>query len=317
MGIEISADSRPSVRPAERRRSRPLLQSQRLPHRIARRLLGLAFAAAIVPALTSSPSLARLDDLCRRDAARYDALLSFKRATTPERVAEVYVEAFTTKGADRETQAVWRRMLADGVSAEQAMQTHLDRYMADAPAAERAELEAEISANVDAMALIHELVLAFEGAEITPALTAEIMADSWRAQRWSAPRPIEHYVTLLEDKADGYLASGLDPEQAALRAAVETRAALDRDRGAPRSAIVDKGSACYKDALNKFEIWLRHQALERAMGPLTPAEAADVADNTPFNPNRLSRLSYYTHVRFGPRDYSLDRLRAWEMAAGN
>jgi hypothetical protein len=109
--------------------------------------------------------------------------------------------------------------------------------------------------------------------------------------------------------------AGLNQEQAAVRASEEAQAAIDRDRGVPRSAIIDKSHACYKDMLNKREIWLRHIALSRAMGPVTESEAAHLRRNRRNDYKNLSRLTYYTHMKFGPRDYSLDRLAAWEIAA--
>jgi hypothetical protein len=276
---------------------------------------GFALAAATVLLVTSTPALAQLDDLCRRAAARYDRLLFLKRSVTPERVSAVYVETFTTKGADREAQAVWRRMKAEGVSAEQATDAHIKRYHEKRSADERAALKAKIAEQVQAMALIRDLVLAFESAKITTDFAAEASGQAWRKQKWDAPHPIEHYVEMIKSKAAAYVRAGLGQEQAAIRASEETQAAVDRDRGVPRSAIIDKGHACYKDALIKREIWLRHVALRRAMGPVPESEAAHLPKNRRNDYKNLSRLTYYTHMKFGSRDYSLDRLAAWEIAA--
>jgi hypothetical protein len=277
-------------------------------------LAGFALAGATMLSLTSSPALAQLDDLCRRAAARYDRLLSLKRSVTPGRVSAVYVENFTTKGADREAQAVWRRMTAERVSAEQATDAHIKRYHERRSADERAALKSKIAEQIQDMALIRDLVLAFESAAITPDFAAAASEQAWRKQNWDAPHPVEHYVAMIKSRAAEYVRAGLDQEQAAVRASEEVQAAIDRDRGVPRSAIIDKGHACHKDMLNKREIWLRHIALSRATGPVTESEAAHLPKNRRNDYKNLSRLTYYTHMKFGPRDYSLDRLAAWEIA---
>jgi hypothetical protein len=276
---------------------------------------GIAFFAALLLLLASSPVHAQLNDICRRDAKRYDRLLALKQTTTPERIAEVYVEAFTTKGADRNAQAVWRRLkLKEDGTLEPAIEAHVRRYYSKRSPDERDALKKEITEQVHDMHTIYELVLAFEKAAITTKLAAEVMAESWRAlKRWNAPNPIEHYVGMIKLKGDAYINAGFRPEQAAVRAVVETRAAVDRDRGVPASAIIDKGNICYKDSLNKTEFWLR----KKTLGPLTEAEAKELSEKTQYKPGQVSRLTYYTHIKFGPRDYSLDRFKAIQIAAEN
>jgi hypothetical protein len=271
----------------------------------------LACAVALVLLLAPSLTAAQLEELCRRSAARYDALLSFKRATKPQRVAETYVEVFTTKGADGEAQEVWRRMAEERSPLDRALEAHIATYHADLPAGERATLRADVTEQIRAMTVIRDLVLAFESATLTPEVAAKVMEKSWRKQRWDAPHPIEHYLEMILAGARAYKASNLDEEQATVRAAADAQAAVDRDRGVPRRAIASKGSACYKEALARYEAWLR----AGAMAPLTEAEAAEASKIRGIDPSGTSRLTYYTQFKFGPRDYSLDRLRAWQIAA--
>ncbi|WP_018098239.1 hypothetical protein [Sinorhizobium meliloti] len=274
-------------------------------------LLTAALAMPLVP----SSSLAQLDELCRQDADRYDLLLSFRRKIRPDRVVEVYAEHFLAKGADPETQAVWFRMLATGAPRDEAIEAHIVREHATRTEGEQAELRETIDAQIRDMEVITELVRAFETAVVWPDFTAQVAEESWRAHRgWDAPHPVEHYVDMIYTKAEEYQDAGLTVEDAAVRAGVDARNSWDRDRGVPATLMRNLEGGCYKSELLRYEMWLRHAAVREELGPLTPDEANDLKQMGRSQEN-ISRLTYYTHMKFGPRDYSLDRFKVWEKAA--
>jgi hypothetical protein len=266
---------------------------------------------------SGAPAQAQLDDLCREGAQRYERLLYLKGTASAKDVAETYVEVFATKAADREAQEVWRRMRADGLAMDGAIEAHLDRYHASRSAEERADLQAAIADQIKTMTIIRQAVYAFESAVITPELAAGAMETSWGAQNWDAPYPLDHYISLIRSTAADYAASGMDGQQASVRAALDARSAWDRDRGVSGSMIPTPGDPCYGDEEGRMEYWLRQAALTAAIGPLTAEEAAYISESTSFDPRRISRLSFYTDFQFGPRDYSFDRFETWEMAASS
>lgn len=275
--------------------------------------LWLAVAATVW--LTPLEAFAQLDALCRREAERYDALLALKRDVSPEMVADAYVSTFSRKGADMHAQEVWRRMKEHRRSAAAAIEEHLARIARDWPADELPAIRTAVETQVRDMARIRDLVSAFEAAAITPRVAAAYMERSWRAQQLSLAEPIDHYVQMIHRLAAAHEAKGVDTEQAALRAAADARAAVERARGVAARAIIGPTSPCYKGDLHRLEIALRHDALITTRGAETNPEAIAAAKRRGMNPDRLSPLTYYTHLSFGPRDYSLDRLAAWQVAA--
>ncbi|MCA1494964.1 hypothetical protein I6F11_29500 [Ensifer sp. NBAIM29] len=277
---------------------------------IAAVLLTAALAIPLMP----FPSLAQLDELCKQDAERYDQLLSLRRKIRPDRAVEVYAEHFLAKAADPEAQAVWFRMLATGAPRDEAIEAHIAREHATRTEGEQEEFKKAIDAQIRDMELITELVRAFETTVIWPDFTAQVVEASWRAQkRWDAPHPIEHYLDMIYTKAEEYQDTGLNLEDAAVRAGVDARNALDRDRGVPARLMDRLEGACYKSDLLRYEMWLRHAAVRQEMGPLTPEEADDLKKRG-SSLEDVSRLTYYTHMKFGPRDYSLDRYKVWRKA---
>ncbi len=253
-----------------------------------------------------------LDERCQQEAAEYDAILSFKRIVTPEHVARVYSEQFSTKGASREAQAVWRLMSKENVSMEQALDKQFARYHAKRSIDEKEKIRNEVTQQIHDMMIIHDLVLAFEKAALTGEFVVNAVSKSWRNKNnWSAPHSIEHYLDMIKSKYDGFIGSGFSSEQAAIRAAVDTRNAKDLDRGVSPGSIYGNNYICYKGELKMYELWLRRAAL----GPLTEEESKDAAEVSHRLGQEMSRLTYYTHVKFGPRDYSLDRFNAWQIAA--
>lgn len=269
----------------------------------------------LIISLWQAPTLAFgnswIEEDCRRKAAEYDAFLSYKKIVTPEHAAKVYSSRFSTKGASREAQAVWRLMSKDNISVEQAINTHFERYHSKRSTDEKEILRKEISQQIHDITIIHDLVLTFEKATLTSEFVMDVMNESWRKRdNWSAPKPIEYYLDMIKSKYDDYVRSGINKERAAIQAAVDARNAVERDRGVSSGSIYDNNHICYKDELNRFELWLRKAALD----PLTEEEAKDVMENAKLSQS-LSRLTYYTHTKFGPRDYSLDRFNTWQIAA--
>lgn len=230
-------------------------------------------------------------------------------------MADAYVEEITSAAADREAQAVLRRMIAEGSSLDAAMDAHIQRYHSSRPEAEVAEIRQSIASQLEDILTIRELVLEFEGYAISIEATSGVLEANWRQiNRWDAPHPIEHYTALLADIAHAYMASGLDEGQAAIRAAVEMQAARDRDRGVLPSQIVDRNDGCFEERVMTFDTWLRNTIMMQ-QNPMTEEEISFVTEHTNLDPERMSRLSYFTMVGFGPRLYSYDRFDAWRLAA--
>ena len=258
-----------------------------------------------------------LSDSCKKAAQRYDYLLKIKSRATPERIADVYTDEFLIGGAQRDAQEVWRIMHRDGLSAEAAIEKHFERVRrlkGDLPENEVLALQTTARNEVKAMATTHELIRVFEAARIDTDFVAKEMEEGWSGQRWDAPQPVSYYIQQIRSTAKTYEDSGLNAEEAAVRAGVDVRALWDYHRGVPRSAITTKKSLCYKDALLKFEQAMRNKALRAAKGGLTAEEASKLHKN--MKPDLMSRLAYYTQYTFG-RHYFLDRIKVWAIAAGD
>lgn len=267
-------------------------------------IIGLTIAFAPEAAAKSFDAL-RVQ-MCREDARAYKELLQLRSQVTPAQVAEAYIEHFATQIADREAQAVWRRMLRDDTTLEAALETHLDRYHADKTDAAKAELKANVAKQIDQLKIIHTLVLDFENAPIDPEFAVDVLYDSWKQS--DAPKPLDHYAEMLRKRAKSHEAKGNGPVQAAARAGVDVLNARERDRGVSPGIIYDEGDPCYPREVAGYEFWLRTQALEKAGHVMTADQIRELGKESDL-------LSYYTHYVVGPRHYSLDRLKAWREAA--
>lgn len=261
-----------------------------------------------------------LEALCKPDAAKYDALQSFKSRTTPQRVAEVYLQSFLVSAADSDTQAVWRRVLNDQIPLDEALNEYVEQYPDSTSNSEKEIVISRIRNQISDMQRIYELVLGFEEIALNSDTVMAVVTEGWRRNERQLARPLKYYLGLVDEKIRFYRSSAggnLKEDEASVRAVVETQAAVDRDRGVPRQAIIDKGHGCYKERLNFTELWLREKAVTQQAGGLNEEEYNFVKSKTRGDPMNVSRLEYYTHFKFGPRDYSFDRFKAWQMAANS
>lgn len=103
--------------------------------------VAIIFNIAIFDSVAASP-------FCKSDADQYAELIRLKPTVSPAQIAESYALNFTTKGAGREAQAVWRRMSRSGETLEQAIEAHFKRYHADKSEVASTALRRDVTATV-------------------------------------------------------------------------------------------------------------------------------------------------------------------------
>lgn len=252
-------------------------------------------------------------EICSNAAMDYDLLISYKNIVSAQEIADTYTLNFTTKGADRETQAVWRRMHGNNENMETAIQNHFQRYHKRKTEEEKNILLNKVKGELAKISKIHMLIKEYESVQVNKDVVIWQWKDMYSKYDWKGKKPLGYYLHLIEQISDNYSQSGLSEYESALRAAVETQAAKDRDDGAVRSIIKDKNHMCFKDELMRYDNKVRNYVVA-VKYPVSKEELKGTGDR--FK-NGVFPIWFYTHYDFGPQDYRYSRLYAIVQAVDN
>lgn len=178
---------------------------------------------------------------------------------TPEQIADTYIQNRVLPQMQQGSRDVYQAMQRDGATFEDAANKWLDDNGGYGNPQEREAMLAGMRADIDAIPRLHEAVRAYEAIDPTPEDALRVMRESW-AGIPNLPNTPDHYAQLLEQRIAHYqTAAGgdLDPMTAISRAAVDIRAQVDRDNGAPARAIVDENHTYYQSDIMQMGDWLR------------------------------------------------------------
>lgn len=208
---------------------------------------------------------------------------------TPELIADNFIETRVLPEVSEQSREAWKAM-QEGKSQEEAIREQLG-------SSANPKLEQQMTRELNAMQAIRENIINYEKIEITPEDTLKQMQQSW-ANNPRLPNSIDHYSNILTEKIKAYEESGLDPQTASARAAVDVRAQIDRDSGVPSRAIVDESHSYYQSDVQKMGDWLRDRKFIAEYGGVTQdqAEAYGRGDRDYSN---YSSLDFYTSMYGG------------------
>lgn len=202
----------------------------------------------------------------------------------PQALADSYISQFGRAQLGREAQAVFSRMKSEGTGLEDALAAHIGAYHGDKTDEDRRRIETEVRDQLTLTAEVYELILFYEGFQLTPAI---VEARLLKGAAGKSKTP-EVYVDFLHARADKLQKAGENPHLAFLKAYVETwnRAELDSDMLGIYP--IKPGTDCFADALFKIDGGFRSRALKA--NPIGKVGEPGV---------RTNKLDYLTSRKFG------------------
>lgn len=220
---------------------------------------------------------------------------------TPERIADVFIENRVLPGMNQGTADLWKCIQNNGTDSDQ--KAIIDQFLP--------EHRKQISQEIEALKQIRSGVIQYEALELTPKDTVAVMRKGWEERNMPAADE-DRYTQMLEAKIAGYSAH-FDPQTACARAAVDIRAQIDRDRGAPPQSIVDENHTSYQGDIQTMGEWLRDRVNLEKNGSMPPAKAAPYGLENDTGLSKMTPLAFYSW-KHSDGGYRLHRKEVLEKA---